>query len=419
MQAFHAERIQRQPFPQTGHAIRNLGERLGKLGEGMRNVGGRLRKVGEAAGKPGEPMGKYHECIMSGSWTRGRWPWAYAAAWLPVLAIYVAAFIASGASPGYAFRGALVNALPDALLGLLVLRLPRWLPWPEGRKARFVAAHLGLLIVYILASSAGWMALVALDELLSTGACCERIDLRILPFRLLNELLFYCTVAGLAYAWHNAAASREQAARAARAETLRARAELEALRSQLNPHFILNTFHALIGLVRRDPAVAETALERLGDLLRYSLRIQREGLDEVKLRDEWSFVQSYLDLERLRLGDRLRVSFEAEAATLDCMVPSFALQTLVENAVRHAIAPRAEGGCLAIRAQQVDGRLRIQVEDEGPGASAQPSAESHGLGLRLLQERLAALYGGKASLSLQAAEGGARAVLDLPVAEEA
>ncbi len=164
--------------------------------------------------------------------------------------------------------------------------------------------------------------------------------------------------------------------------------KLEALRSQLNPHFILNTFHALIGLVRREPAVAEAALERLGDLLRYSLRIQRESLDEMTLRDEWSFVQSYLDLERLRLGDRLRVSFEAAAATLDCLVPSFALQTLVENAIRHAIAPRAEGGHLAVSAHQVDGRLRIEVEDDGPGDSAQPPAESHRLGLRLLQEPL-------------------------------
>ncbi|HEV7508850.1 MAG TPA: histidine kinase [Thermoanaerobaculia bacterium] len=352
---------------------------------------------------------------MSESLTQGRGRrWAYAAAWLPVVTIYVAAFIASSVPLGYAVRGALVNVLPDALLGLLVLRLPGRLPWPEGRKARAFATHLGLLIAFVLASAAGWLALVAFDQLLFTGSV-KRIDLRFFPYRILNDLLIYCTLAGLAYAWHYAASSREQAARAARAETLRARAELEALRSQLNPHFILNTFHALVGLVRREPAVAEAALERLGDLLRYSLRIQREGVDEVQLRDEWSFVQSYLDLERLRLGDRLRVSFEATEATLDCIVPSFALQTLVENAIRHAIAPRAEGGHLLISAHQAEGRLRIQVEDEGPGVSAQPPAESHRLGLRLLQERLAALYGGQASLNLHAAAGGVRAVLELPV----
>lgn len=353
---------------------------------------------------------------MPGSLTGGRGTrWLYAAAWLPFLTIYLAAFIANGVPLGAAVRGSFANLLPDALLGLLVLQIPRRLPWPESRQPRFFATHLGWLIAFLLTSAAGWVGLVALDELLFTGTCCELANLRVLPFRVLNGVLIYCTLAGLAYAWQNAAASREQAARAARAETLRARAELEALRSQLNPHFILNTFHALVGLVRRDPPVAEAALERLGDLLRYSLRVQREALDEVTLREEWSFVQSYLDLERLRLGDRLRVSFDAAAATLDCNVPSFALQTLVENAVRHAIAPRAEGGHLAVSAQQVDGRLRIQVDDEGPGASAQPPAESHRLGLRLLQERLAALYEGRASLSLHAAAGGVRAVLELPV----
>jgi signal transduction histidine kinase len=338
----------------------------------------------------------------------------YAVAWLPFLTIYVAAFTTNGVPLQSAVRNVLATVLPQALLGALVLRLPRRLPWPEGGRARFFAAHLGLLLAFILASTAGWFALVGLDVLLFGGSFDPGLQLRILPWRVLNDLLIYCTLAGLSYAWHYAAASREQAARAARAEAMRARAELEALRSQLNPHFILNTFHALIGLVRRDPAVAEAALERLGDLLRYSLRIQRESLDEVTLRDEWSFVQSYLELERLRLGDRLRVRFEAAAATLDCVVPSFALQTLVENAVRHAIAPRAEGGHLAVSAQQVDGTLRIEVEDDGPGGAAVPPAESHRGGLRLLHERLAALYEGRASLHLETAAGGVRAVLELP-----
>jgi LytS/YehU family sensor histidine kinase len=259
------------------------------------------------------------------------------------------------------------------------------------------------------------MALVLLEGELSRGSA--RIDVRLLPWRLLNDLLVYCGLLGLGYAWHNAAAGRELAARAARAEALRAQAELEALRSQLNPHFILNTFHALIGLVRRDPAVAEEALERLGDLLRYSLRIQREGRDEVPLRDEWAFVQSYLDLERLRLEDRLRATFDAGRETLDCFVPSFALQTLVENSIHHAIAPRAAGGRLAVTARQVDGRLIVRVEDDGPGGAAPPpgdNRENHGMGLRLLRERLAALYGGRARLDLETSPEGVAAVLDLP-----
>lgn len=301
--------------------------------------------------------------------------WAYAVAWLLYLTLYAVAFIANGVPPGLAARNAFANVLPGVLLGALVLRLPRRLPWPEGRRASFFAIHFGLLIVFILLSAAGWVALVGLDALLFREPF-KGINWRIVPLRMLIDLLIYCTLAGLAYARRNAAASREQAARAVRAEALRARAELEALRSQLNPHFILNTIHALMGLVRREPAVAEEALERL--------------------------------------GERLRVSFEAAAPTLDCRVPSFALQTLVENAIRHAIALRAEGGLLAIRAWRVEDRLRIEVEDGGPGPLAKLPVESNGLGLRLLRERLAALYDGQAALSLEKAAEGLCAALELP-----
>jgi signal transduction histidine kinase len=343
---------------------------------------------------------------------RGR-RWLYAAVWLPFLTLYLTLFVTNGMPLGLAARGAVANVLPIALLGVGVLSLPRRLPWPKTRRTRFFTTQAALLVVFLLASGAGWAALVTLDRALFRGSWSTRIEPRLLPWRTLNDLLFYCGLVGLGYAIQNAAEGRELAARAARAEALQARAELEAMRSQLNPHFILNTFHALIGLVRRDPAVAEAALEQLGDLLRYSLRIQREGLDEVTLRDEWAFSRSYLDLERLRLGDRLRATFDAEGETLDCIVPSFALQTLVENSIRHAIAPRAAGGRLAVSAGQVGDRLVIRVEDNGPGGAA-PPGESHGVGLRLLRERLTALYGERARLDLEAIAGGVRVVLDLP-----
>src|SRR5215472_15815700 len=112
--------------------------------------------------------------------------------------------------------------------------------------------------------------------------------------------------------------------------------------------------YAQAGLVRREPAVAESALERLGDLLRYSLRIQRESIDEAPLREECAFVENYLALERLRLADRLRVSVDTPPATLECLVPTFAVQILVENAIQHAIAPRASGGLLQICVRRVD-----------------------------------------------------------------
>ncbi len=340
--------------------------------------------------------------------------WIYPAAWVALLTMYSAAFIANGVPIGLALRNAIANFLPDALLGLAVLRLPSLLPWPEGRKGRFFAAHLGMLAAFLVTAGAGWVSLIAVDSLLFTGRPDVRINFRFVPLRLLNEVLIYCTLAGVAYARQNAEAVREQAERAAKAEALRARAALEAMRSQLNPHFILNTFHALVGLVRREPAIAETALERLGDLLRYSLRVQRDGIDEVPLREECAFVESYLALERLRLADRLRVSVETPAAALECLVPTFAVQILVENAIRHAIAPRAAGGLLQIRAQEIDGRLRVAVKDEGTGESVDARIEGSRMGLRLLQERLAALYGTDAKLTLRSIDGGTCADLEFP-----
>ena len=305
------------------------------------------------------------------------------------MAIYSAALFANGIPIGFAVRNAVANLLPDALLGLVVLR--------RSRSIRGFAPHLALMIAFVVLAGAGWLALVGLDSLLFGGEV--KINWRIVPFRVLNDVLIYSTLAGVA--------------RAANAEALRARASLEAMRSQLNPHFILNTFHALVGLVRRDPDVAENALEQLGDLLRYSLRIHRDGIDEVPLAEEYAFVESYLALERLRLGDRLRVSVDAPAAALENLVPTFSVQILVENAIRHAIAPRAAGGLLDIRVQERDGRLRIAVKDESNG-DATGHSEGSRMGLRLLQERLAALYGTDATLTLRRVDGGTSADLELP-----
>jgi hypothetical protein len=333
--------------------------------------------------------------------------WIYAAAWLLLLAIYSAAFLVNGVPLALALRNSVANLLPDALLGLALLRLPAFLPWSEQRRARFFSVHAALLIAFVILAVGGWIALVAFDS--AVFGTPFSINYRIVPFRILYDVLIYGTLAGIAYV-------REQAERAANAEALRARASLEAMRSQLNPHFILNTFHALVGLVRRDPAAAEGALERLGDLLRYSLRVQREGIDEVALREECAFVESYLALERLRLGDRLSVRVDALPA--EALVPAFALQTLVENAIHHAIAPRASGGSLHIAMRQDQGRLRLTVQDTATSStesSVPRSSSGNGMGLRLLRERLAALYGSDATLMMLAVDGGTRAEIDLPM----
>src|SRR5262245_49128287 len=340
----------------------------------------------------------------------------YAAAWLPYLAVYFVAFLASGTiAPGFALRAALANVLPDILLAPLVLRLPRRFPWPQARRGGFLALHAGLAAAFAVLATAGKLVLFTFDRLLFEGVlAAPRVDLRVVPFQAFVSVLIYLVLAGMSYALGNAERVRAESERAARAEALRAQAELAALRAQLNPHFLFNTLHSVIGLVVQDPPTAQAALERLGDMLRYALRIHRDGVDAVGLREEWEFVATYLDLEKLRLGDRLRLALDADPDVFDSLVPPFCLQPLVENAVRHAVAPRAGGGRIVVAARRTSETLRLTVQDDGPGLPKVPTPDA-GIGLRLVQDRLTSLYGGKARFETESpADGGLRVTLTLP-----
>jgi two-component sensor histidine kinase len=339
----------------------------------------------------------------------------YVGVWLPCFALYAAGIAAAGAPAAVAIRSALATVLPWAGIGLLVPRAARALPWPEEGRTRVFLAHVALGLAFVVLTTAAWFGLLVAERFMVAGAGAVSFNLRVIPWQLLNGTLVYAALVSVAYARQNAARVREQSARAARAELLRANAELAALRSQLNPHFILNTLHTLIGLVRREPALAERAIERMGDLLRYGLRLHREAIDEVTLREEWNFVCSYLELERLRLGDRLRLRLDAEEAAMECLVPAFVLQPLVENAIRHAIAPRAGGGQLDVQARLMAGTLRLEVADDGSGVSSIALDGGQGLGLRLLEERLDALYAKAAHLRLRPGSPGLRAEIELPL----
>jgi LytS/YehU family sensor histidine kinase len=137
-------------------------------------------------------------------------------------------------------------------------------------------------------------------------------------------------------------------------------------------------------------------------------------VDAVGLREEWEFVASYLDLEKLRLGERLNVALEADAEAFACLVPPFCLQPLVENAVRHAVATRADGGRILVTARRTGAELRLQVDDDGPGMRGDRPSNG-GIGLRLVQDRLAFLYRGRARFQAESpAGGGFRVTLTVP-----
>jgi two-component system LytT family sensor kinase len=339
---------------------------------------------------------------------------AYAAFWTLIAGIYVALYTAAGVPLLLALRGTAAAIVPNVLMGRLSLGLAiRWPLAGQGLR-RNVLRVVSALLALTAAATAGWLLLVVLDGALAPGAA-RRPSMPIVAWQTFLNGLIQLALAGVGYSWRAAQALRDAQERAARADVLRARAELQLLRSQLHPHFVLNVLHALLGLVRRDPSRAESALERLGDLLKFGLWVHQNGADFVPLSREWDFVKSYLDLERIRLGNRLGVSLEVDEQALEVPVPPFALQPLVENAIIHGVAPRAEGGRVVISARRSGGRLRIEVEDDGPGASEAGIAASPRMGLRLLQERLSALYGGRARLDYESpAGGGFRIFLEVP-----
>lgn len=322
--------------------------------------------------------------------------------WLPVWALY--ATLIATAHPHSGLHGAAFAALravgAAALLGLLVHRFAVRIPWPHPFRPVFVAVHLVAAAVYAVS----WVALTSLMESVIRSRLVIIAPAGVVPYLILGVWL-YVMVAGVAYA-------TRATERAARAEAVAARAQLAALRAQLNPHFLFNALHTMVQLIPRDPRRAAQAAEQLAGLLRTTIE---EDRDLVSLDRELEFVERYLDIERLRFADRLRVRIEVGDDARAALMPSFALQTLVENAVRHGVAPRVEPTEIGIAAHATGDGLAVTVRDTGPGATAERLDAADGTGLTRLRDRLAALYGGRARLDLATEpRGGFTATLVIP-----
>jgi two-component sensor histidine kinase len=339
---------------------------------------------------------------------RRMWTW-YALAWIP-LALFEAVLMRSQRAtysrpapsvPQALFEG-FTYVIPVALLGVAVWWLTGKLRWPPRRLSLFLAAY----VAGGLAFAAVWLVCEVGFIAIETGMrAAIAISKTFAGFQLLEGVFVYGLLAGTLYALRMAARLRQEEARAARADSLRARAELAALRGQLNPHFLFNTLHTLTALVRRDPETAEHALERFGDMLRYVLDVKRSSREDVTLGDELAFVRTYLSLEQLRFGDRLRVAEQIDADAVDCILPSLTLQPLVENAIKYGIAPRAAGGSIEITASLDADVLLLGVRDDGPGAQRDVVAAAAGLGLRAVRQRLDVRYGAQSRFDVSTSPG--------------
>jgi LytS/YehU family sensor histidine kinase len=228
------------------------------------------------------------------------------------------------------------------------------------------------------------------------------------------EMMTYWAIIGLSHALDFHRESQDRALTSAQLETKLAEAQLQALQRQLHPHFLFNTLHTISALMHRDTEAADAMLARLSDLLR--LTLDRVGTQQVALKDELDFLQKYLDIERTRFGDRLRVVTDIEPETLDASVPNLVLQPLVENSLRHGIAPKVSGGTVEIVAKRIGDTLRLVVRDNGAGLSTDAmNAFNTGVGLSNTRSRLQHLYAGHHRFEFQTPPGGGLVVtIEIP-----
>jgi sensor histidine kinase YesM len=222
---------------------------------------------------------------------------------------------------------------------------------------------------------------------------------------LMMYLIVYWMVVFGHLGWHYYQRFREREVQTAQLQQELTQARLEALRMQLNPHFLFNTLHAISSLIYDNPKAADRVVARLSELLR--LTLDQTKPQEVPLSEEIAFLDSYLEIEQTRFAERLRVEKQISPETQQALVPYLILQPLVENAVRHGIEPREEPGLLKISASRKNGRLELLVQDNGEGVGVKLDLHAtKGIGLSNTRSRLQHLYGEDCKFELNPAQGG-------------
>ena len=321
-----------------------------------------------------------------------------------------ASLLRSAADGAVLMAGAALFGLPIwALTGLLESRVSR-------RTATAVYFVAGLVYAVLVGE-----ALALVDAARGAPGAPMRLDL----YRLAGPFFLYVfqLVAMLgARNFVRAENSRQVAAAAEQArvtaESMRARAELQSLRAHLDPHFLFNTLNAIAAVVETDPTQARQMLVRAGTLLRRVLDLGASGRDMVTVAEEWAIVSEYLSFERIRMGERLSVESSFSDDALDCEIPAFILQPLVENAIRHGLFPQPGGGTLRVVAELRGETLELEVSDTGAGAAASDVERATGFGLRAARERIRGAFGAAARIDVDTSPGsGFRVRLSMPAHE--
>ena len=332
----------------------------------------------------------------------------YFAAWMLIGLIFATVSYAASRSEGnrgFGFISALEFNLGLfflwAVLAPLIFWFSRRFPIElRPLKIRNLFLHIPGIIVLavghqVIHLATLWLLLPRLRQLFPTFAACFRVYFGFgFYVDLIIATLIVIGVHALLYYQRFRASQMEEASLRAQL----AQAQLRALKMQLHPHFLFNTLHSISSLVSEDPPKANSMIARLGDFLRLTLDHSEQQL--VTLREETEFVRCYLEIEQVRFGDRLTVEFNIDPATLSAAVPHLILQPIVENAIQHAIAPRAAPGRIEIAATRQNHSLLLEVRDNGPGITAVHGTADNHVGLSNVRARLEGLYGNDFSLDM-------------------
>ena len=305
------------------------------------------------------------------------------------------------------------------LLALGIFRLPYLLPVRKETAARAIPAHVVLAAVtialHILLYTLVFDPLSQITDN-PVGTSHESFgDLleNMLWVRGARSFLIYGAFLAVGFMAAYYRRVTEQQRRLAETQTALAQAQTEALKMQIHPHFLFNTLNSIATLVHTDPKTADQMITQLSKLLRKTLAAA--DVPTVPLHQEIEYLRTYLDIQQMRFKDRMTVHWQIDEGTGGFHVPHLILQPIVENAVRHGIASRTDGGIIEIGASHVNGRLLLVVRDNGPGIDAGAGAES-GIGLANTRRRLERFYAGRANLDLNSLQpSGLEVRIDLPV----
>lgn len=297
----------------------------------------------------------------------------------------------------------LLTWVPWALATPFVLRLGRRYPPSRLRPFSTWFVHLAACVAIDLATSTVGAALEALLNPFAISGGPAMFS-HLFPYKvengLLASLILYAGILAVGYVIDSRERLVKQQIETARLNEQLSKAQLDALRRQVEPHFLFNTLNAIAGLVREERN--DAAVDMIVGLSDFLRRVTQDSdRQQVPLKEEMDFLRRYLEIQKLRFAERLQVSVNVPQELLPVQVPSFVLQPLVENAVKHGIAKRAQGGTIRVSASRENGFLTISVYNDGPTLTADPQSNPTGVGMRNLRTRLQHLYGSKFELRMQ------------------